>query len=86
MGYLISTNQSLLEALQLKIHNYMMANIENYNAVRWANIIKHQNQELYAILIKETDPRLPYNAITNSEKLQLVDELPDGWEKPHVNS
>ena len=79
MGYLISTNKAMLEALQLKIHNYMKANVVNYNADRWTNIIKHQTEDNFAILIKESDPRLPYRVITNIEKLQLIDKLPDGW-------
>ena len=79
MGYLISTNQLVLEALQLKIHNYMIDNIPNYNAVRWATVKKHPTKNEFAVLIKESDPRLPYRVITNSEKLQLIDKLPDGW-------
>lgn len=79
MGWLISTNKARLEALQLKVHNYMKNNIDGYNAVRWATVRKHPTENKYALLIKETDPRLPYNAITNSEKLSLVDELPVDW-------
>ena len=79
MGYLISTNKALLEALQLKIHNYMKANVIGYNADRWATVRKHPTENKYAVLIKETDPRLPYNAISKSEKLSLVDELSADW-------
>jgi len=79
MGYLISTNKAMLEALQLKIHDYMIVNVENYNAERWANVIKHPTKNEYALLIKETDKRFPYKAITENEKLQLIDKLPDGW-------
>ena len=86
MGWLISSNKILLEALQLKIHNYMLVNVENYNAERWANIIKHSTENNFAILIKESDPRLPFRAITNSEKLSLVDELPNGWIKETIIS
>ena len=79
MGWLISSNKALLEALQLKIHNYMKANIDDYKAKRWATIIKHPIENNYAILIKESDIRLPYNSITNAEKLLLIDNLPKGW-------
>ena len=79
MGYLISTNKKLLQTLQNKIHNYMKANIEDYKADKWSTIIKHPTENNYAILIKENDVRLPYNAITNDEKLLLIENLPDGW-------
>lgn len=86
MGYLISTNKSMLEALQLKIHNYMKANIENYSADRWAIVEKHPTEELFSIWIKEEDNRLPYMAITNSEKSQMIDKLPDGWVVPDIDT
>ena len=59
----------------------MKANIVGYsiNTTRWANIRKHPTENKYAVLIKETDPRLPYRAITNSVKLSLVDELSADW-------
>ena len=82
MGYLISTNKVLLEALQSKVHNYMVSNISGYKAERWATVLKHPTEELFAVLIKESDPRLPFNTITNSEKLQLIDKLPDDWKLP----
>jgi len=85
MGWIISTNESLLETLQLKIHNYMKANVENYNAVRWSNVIKHPTENNYAMLIKETDKRFPYKAITKTEKLQLIDKLPNEFFENVIN-
>jgi len=81
MGFIISSNKALLETIQLKIHNYMKANIPNYKADRWATVQKHQSQELFAVLIKESDKRLPYNAINESEKLLMVKELPNDFIK-----
>lgn len=82
LGYLISTNKQLLENLQLKIHQYMQANIPNYNAERWVNVRKHPTLNKYAILIKESDPRLPYRAITTIEKTSLIKELSSDWTIP----
>ncbi len=81
LAFLISTNKKLLEALQLKIHNHMIANVLNYNAEKWSSVIKHHNLDLFALLINNSDKRFPYNAITQSEKLDLVDRLPDGFLK-----
>ena len=82
LGYLISTNKQLLENLQLKIHQYMQSNIPNYNAERWANVRKHPTLNKYVVLIKESDPRLPYKAITTTEKTSLIKELPSDWTIP----
>lgn len=81
MGYLISSDKTELETLQNKIHNYMKANIKDYTATRWNTIIKHPTQKKYALLIKENDPRLPYNAIKKAKISLLVKNLPNGWIK-----
>lgn len=84
MGWIISINKTLLETIQLKIHNYMIKNISDYNAVRWAIIIKHQFKDEYAVLIKESDQRKPYNAINEAEKLLMVKELPNDFIKKPI--
>ena len=67
--------------MQLKIHNYMKNNISDYNADRWSEVRKHFTQNKWLISIDKNDNRLPLNALSNAEKLSLVDNLPTGFYK-----
>lgn len=80
MPYIISLDKTILESINKKINDHMKANIRGYNATQWGKIIKHQSQNNWALEIN-IDSRNPLNRLSNNEKLQLVDNLPDGWIK-----
>lgn len=78
MPYIISSNKPLLDAINQKINNYMKANIKNYSAIIWGDVTKHPTKDEWALKLND-DERKPLDRLTNSEKLQLIDELPEGW-------
>ncbi len=79
MEYLISNNLEELEIINKKIHQYMIDTIPDYNASKWADIIEHPNEKLYALPIKTSDPRNPLNALSNEEKVKTLKSLNEGW-------
>lgn len=71
MRGIVSTNKTTLEAIDKKINDYMIANIPNYNAVRWGKIKKHPTEEKYVLLIND-DERKPLDRLTTNEKTKLL--------------
>ena len=67
MHYISNIEQDLID------YNNMVNQGENYNGttITWANVIKHYNQELYAIM---KHPKYDAN-------LDAIETL-DGWHKP----
>lgn len=79
MKYMISADLTELQTLEAKIHQWMIDNVKDYNATKWSEIYKHPTLALYALSIKDTDPRNPYDVLALAEKLKTIDSLADEW-------
>ncbi len=78
--FLISTNLQLLEVINNRINEYMKAKDTKYNAIQWGKITKHQTENKYTLdLGRSDDERNPFGNLSKLEKLDMIDELPDGW-------
>ena len=80
LGYIISNDKSKLEAINKKINDYMIANIENYSADKWGDITKHPTKQLWYLKIND-DTRKPNNLLKTSEKLEMINDLSVDWIK-----
>ncbi len=63
-------------AFSKKIHIFLIENRKDYNAERWSNINKSDNEDKWYV-------KLPYDFKSlNFEidsKIEMIDKLPDNW-------
>ena len=78
MSYIILNSLALAKALDKEINDYMIANVQGYNAIRWCHILTDNNGK-FAVSVKPTDPRIPSKALSQTTKLKLVDTLPNSF-------
>ena len=67
-------SQSWATSAANKIHNYLIANREGYNAEKWAVSNKSATDEKWAVKIP---PDYPIEIVTG--EAQLVETMPEGW-------
>lgn len=72
MKFFISENKKDLDNIDKRINTFLKNNIQGYSADRYGVIIRKGTQ--YALMIDDTDPRLPLRAMTTLEKSKLSDE------------
>lgn len=58
------------------IHQYLTNNRPAYNAIRWQEVDKSDNEEKWCVFLAEDYP--------NPEGLTLVEALPENWRNPIV--
>ena len=78
MKGIVSNNKNELEAIDLKIHNYMKQNISNYNAKRLGRIVKNLNDNSFVLMFND-DSRCPLNQLTKNEKTRHIELKIDEW-------
>ena len=71
--YITSTDSLYLVSISDKINEGFTRDIKDYNAGRYADIIKHPTLKLYAIPIDTLDTRKPLKYLSPIEKSALKD-------------
>lgn len=74
--YYISSDKTILETINKRINDWMMANVKDYNAEKWGRIIKHSDGR-FALEIND-DSRNPLR-LRSDERTKLIDTLDDSW-------
>ena len=78
MRYLVFDALSKAKVINHKIHQYMIDNVSDYNAIQWSKITTNNDGTKFSISVKETDKRSPDNALSIVEKTKLVN-LDNTW-------
>lgn len=78
MKVIESTNLAELEAINKKINDYMIANIENYVGTQWGTITKHPKSKKYILKIGD-DSRNPLNQLSTNEKTTVKTINKKSW-------
>ena len=79
MRCIISTNLAELESINKKINDYMLSNIENYNAEKWGSINEHPTLKGTYVLVINEDSRNPLDRLTLTEKTRCIEQDADIW-------
>lgn len=83
MKILIFKTSEDAEAMQEKIHNFLVRNRKDYNAERWCNLYKHETRDLWMVKVpsdaKKFKDKLNYSNILDRYDA-IVEKLPDNWE------
>lgn len=59
-----------------KIHNYLLENRKGYNAEKWSDVNKSDNENKWAVFIPED--------FTDLKGIELIEKLPDNWRNEEI--
>ncbi len=69
---IISTDKTVLEAINKKINDGMLRDVQGYSGSQWGLIVKHLTKNEWILFISE-DSRNPRQYLTASNKLKHVE-------------
>lgn len=78
MTYIIFDSLIAAQTLNKEINDYMISNVEGYNATRWCEILTDNNGN-YSVYIKSLDSRQPLLALDSVTKAKIIEKLPDSF-------
>lgn len=81
MTFVILNSLEEAESLNQKINDYMIENVEGYDAEQWSRIYTDNNGH-FAIYVKSKDERSPLNALDITTKNKIISELPEEFLNP----
>lgn len=73
MRGITSNDKSELDAINKKINDWMIANIQNYNAEKWGDVIEHPTLKGTWILIINDDSRNATDRLSEVEKTRCIE-------------
>lgn len=79
MKGITSTNLAELEAINKKINDWMIANVEGYVGTQWGMIKEHPTVKGTYILVINEDSRNPLDKLTLTEKTRCIEHDVNEW-------